>query len=101
MSRQACLLVIPNLILSLTTCVGQTVDQGGSYTYALAHPLFFPGKVGYISMPRATRAYFLTDRVVYKIRDLALEVEFLGATKNVGPQGEDQQATMVNYLVGD
>ena len=101
MSRQACLLIIPNLILSLTTCVGQTVDPGVSYTYALANSLFFPSKAGYISMTRATRAYFLTDRVVYKIRDLALEVEFLGATRNVDPQGEDQQATMVNYLVGD
>jgi hypothetical protein len=80
---------------------GRRLTKAGQIFTRLPTPLFFSSKAGYISMTRAIRAYFLSDRVVYKIRDLAVEVQFLGATRNVDPQGEDQQATMVNYLVGD
>jgi hypothetical protein len=46
------------------------------------------------------RAYFLPDRVVFRTRDGAFQVEFLDTEKNAEIRGEDPQGTRVNYIVG-
>ncbi|HEV8042956.1 MAG TPA: SBBP repeat-containing protein [Bryobacteraceae bacterium] len=52
-------------------------------------------------MTRDARAYFFKDRVVYKIHGLAIQAEFLGVSTNIHPQGEEPQAAVVNFLVGN
>ncbi len=88
-------ITIPSLIFVLVPCFGQQIN------HTLGSTLFFESKAGYVSMTRDAKAYFLRDHVVYKIRDLNFHMEFLGASRHIDPRGEEPQATLVNYLVGN
>ncbi|MGD0302075.1 MAG: SBBP repeat-containing protein, partial [Bryobacteraceae bacterium] len=100
MAQQRVLLVIAVLFFELAPCSAQLVAADNRLTHAFADPLFFKGGEGYISMTRDARAYFLKDRVVYKIHHLAFQAEFLDAS-GIDPEGEDRQAGVVNCLTGN
>src|SRR5271170_645258 len=101
MSRPGSLLPFAGLILAFAPCSAQPVDRSDALARALANPFFFQSEKGYISMTRDETAYFLRDRVVYRIHDAAFQLEFQGASANVTPQGEVPQEGRVNYLIGD
>ncbi len=100
MSRQGSLLPFASLMLAFSPCSAQPVDRNNQRAQAFVTPFFFQSGKGYVSTARDETAYFLTDRVVYKVRGVAFQVEFLGGGANVGPQGEVPQVGRVNYLIG-
>jgi hypothetical protein len=70
-------------------------------------PLFFtPDRVGsdgaspFLAITPEARVYFLPDRVLFRTRDGAFQLEFLDIDKNAEIRGEDRQGARVNYIIG-
>lgn len=101
-------LVLGILLLGPVACCPQ--EPGGNPPSEVNakwnRPLLFArqSKAGsakeYMAVASGTRALFLKDRVTFQVPGSTFQMRFLGSNNNAQPQGEDQQAARVNYLVG-
>jgi hypothetical protein len=59
------------------------------------------GSIQYVGAAPGIRASFERDRIAFRVRGSAFQLQFLASSNQTQPEGEDLQPTRVNYLAGD